>query len=280
MKISKIGMTGAGKMGQGITVSALMAGLEVVLLDMNDDILAGSRNIIKAQIEKLYMKNGKDLQEAAKLLEKLVTATDYSAFGDADLIIEAVPERIDIKNVTLAAIEKNCRPDAIIATNTSTFSITLLAGALKNPGRFSGMHFFLPPSKLVELTRGEETADETIASLMEVGIRLGKEPVEVKKDSPGFIANRVYTPLLLEAFRLCEEGVATPRDIDSAMKSTYLPIGPFELADIIGLDVLESSLEYYTEKLGQQWQPPKLMKELIKEGRLGKKTGHGIYDYK
>ncbi len=279
MKITKIGMIGAGKMGQGITVSALMTGFEVVLLDMNIDILDASRNHIKALVEKLCLKKGIADADCVKMLGKLSTATDYSAVKNADLVIEAVPEKIEIKNSTLAALEANCREDAIIVTNTSTFSITLLAEALKNPGRFSGMHFFLQPSRVVELTRGDKTTDETIASLKEASLKLGKDPVEVKKDSPGFIANRIYTPLLLEAFRVCEEGVATPEDIDSAMKGTYLPVGPFELADIIGLDTLKSSLEYYKEKLGPQWETPRLLKELVEAGRLGRKTGEGVYKY-
>lgn len=279
MDIFKIGVIGAGKMGAIIAVSSLTAGFETVLLDLSDNILESARNTIKQQLERLVEKNIIEKGKLESLLGKLKTDTDYKALEQADLIIETVPEVLDIKRKTLAAIEDSCRSDAIIASNTSTFSISELAAEAKKPERVAGMHFFLPPSKLVEISRGSKTSDNTVLFLKEAAVKMGKRPVVIKKESPGFIANRVYTPLLLEAFRLYEDGVASPEDIDNAMKDTYLPVGPFELADIIGLDVLYDSLEYYRDKLGPRWDPPKLLKELVKEGRLGKKTGKGIYEY-
>jgi 3-hydroxybutyryl-CoA dehydrogenase len=172
-----------------------------------------------------------------------------------------------------------CKKEAILVSSTSTFSVTVLAAATQRPAQVAGMHFFIPPTKLVEITRGHYTSDETVYQAKVVAEKMGRVCVEVKKDSPGFIANRIYTPLFLEAFKAYEEGLASKEDIDLAMKNSYLPIGPFELADIIGLDVLYSSLEYYQNELGPSWSPPQSLRQLMRAGRLGKKVGKGWYDY-
>jgi len=276
----KIGIVGAGKMGNGIAVTAALAGYQVLLADISPDILSKSAAVIKEQFDKLTLK-GKISEEAAcASLERISTTSTYEGFEAVDFVIEAAAENIDLKSAIFKKLDSICKKTAVLVSNTSTYSITTIAAAVSRPENVAGMHFFLPPSKLVEITRGYYTSDAAVFAAMEVGKKMEKTIIEVKKDSPGFIANRVYTPLFLEAFRVYEEGLATVEEIDLAMTSTYLPIGPFALADIIGLDVILSGLEYYEREIGVQWKAPRALKELVRAGRLGKKTGMGWYDYK
>jgi 3-hydroxybutyryl-CoA dehydrogenase len=279
MEIKSIGVVGAGKMGSGIALSAAQAGYDVVLQDTITANLEKALKAMEAQFQRLVQKGTMTAEASDVALARIRGTSTSEGFDALDFVIESVVESMDIKCALLAQLEELCNKEAIIVSNTSTFSITALAGATKRPTQFAGMHFFIPPTRLVEVTRGYYTSDETVEQAKAVAKRMGRLPVEIKKDSPGFIANRIYTPVLYEAFRAYEEGLASKEDIDLAMKNTYLPVGPFELADIIGLDVLMAGFEYYHQELGPSWRPPQSLKQLVKAGRLGKKVGKGWYDY-
>lgn len=279
MDVKVIGVVGAGKMGNGIVLTAAVSGYEVILQNRTEANLWKAQTNIETQLQKMVAKNTVTAEDSAAILNRIKYTNTFANFETVDFAVEVVAESMSIKNDTLAKLETVCRKEAIIVSSTSTYSITALAAATQRPALFAGMHFFIAPTKLVEITRGYYTSDETIATAKVVAQKMGKISVEVKKDSPGFIANRIYTPLFVEAFKVYEEGVATKEEIDLAMKCSYLPIGPFELADIIGLDVLKSGLDYYFAELGEQWRCPASMKQLIAAGRLGRKTGKGWYDY-
>lgn len=279
MEVKSIGVVGAGKMGNGIALSAAMAGYDAVLQNRTPANLDKALKNIESQLERLVQKKALTAEESKAAWSRIRGTSTYEGFGALDFVIEVVAESLELKKTILAQLDEICKPEAIIVSSTSTYSITTLASATKRPTQFAGMHFFIPPTKLLEVTRGFYSSDETIETAKAVGKKMGRVVVEVKKDSPGFIANRIYTPVLYEAFRAYEEGLATKEDIDLAMKSSYLPIGPFELADIIGLDVLMSGCEYYHSELGPAWLPPQSLKQLVRAGRLGRKTGKGWYDY-
>ncbi len=279
MAVEKIGICGAGKMGSGIAVTAALAGYPVILEDISDDSLEKAMLHIRDQLDKMSVK-GKVAKADADTAFNLISCTSrYEGYEDVDFVIEVVAENLDIKNSVFKKLDEICKGSVVLTSSTSTYSITSIAAATKRPESVCGMHFFLPPSKLIEITKGYYTSPASMAVCREVAERMGKLCVDVKKDSPGFIANRIYTPLFIEAFKAHEEGLASIEDIDKAMTTTYLPIGPFALADIIGLDVILSGLEYYEKEIGQQWKAPRSLKELVKAGRLGKKTGKGWYDY-
>jgi 3-hydroxybutyryl-CoA dehydrogenase len=279
MEIKTIGVVGAGKMGNGIALSAAMAGYQVVLQNRTAANLVKAKNSMENQLQKLVQKNVVTAEESAATMVRVQMTSTFEKFDTLDFVIEVVAESLDLKTAIFAQLDTMCKKEAILVSSTSTFSITALAAATQRPAQVAGMHFFIPPTKLVEITRGHYTSDETVNQAKAVVKQMDRICVEVKKDSPGFIANRIYTPLFLEAFKAYEEGLASKEDIDLAMKSSYLPIGPFELADIIGLDVLKSSLEYYQSELGPNWSPPLSLRQLIRAGRLGKKVGKGWYDY-
>jgi 3-hydroxybutyryl-CoA dehydrogenase len=280
MEIKRIGVVGAGKMGNGITLSAAQAGYDVLLQNRTPANLEKTLKAIESQFERLVQKGVLSVEESGAALGRITGTSTFVGFEALDFVIEVVAESMDIKKTLLSQLDEMCGKEAIIVSSTSSFSITALAAATKRPAQFAGMHFFIPPTKLVEVTRGFYTSDDTIEQAKAVAKRMGRLPVEVKKDSPGFIANRIYTPVLYEAFRAYEEGLASKEDIDLAMKNTYLPVGPFELADIIGLDVLMAGWEYFHQEFGPSWRPPQSLKQLVQAGRLGKKTGKGWYDYR
>jgi 3-hydroxybutyryl-CoA dehydrogenase len=279
MEIKTIGVVGAGKMGNGIALSAAMAGYQVVLQNRTAANLVKAKKGMENQLQKLIQKNVVTQEQSTATMARVQMTSTFEKFDALDFVIEVVAESLDLKTAIFAQLDTLCKKEAILLSSTSTFSITALAAATQRPAQVAGMHFFIPPTKLVEITRGHYTSDETVNQAKAVAKRMDRVCVEVKKDSPGFIANRIYTPLFLEAFKAYEEGLASKEDIDLAMKSSYLPIGPFELADIIGLDVLKSSLEYYQSELGPSWSPPLSLRQLVRAGRLGKKTGKGWYDY-
>ena len=279
MRVDKIGVCGAGKMGSSIALSLAIAGYSVLLEDVTEDALEKARQSIDTQLAKMAGKNKISPEEGKAALARIRMSTEICEFEGVDFVIEAAAESLDLKKRIFSELDTVCRPDAVLVSNTSTFSITAIAYATERPERVAGMHFFLPPSRIVEITRGRYTSEASAATVNEVGEKLVRTCINVKKDSPGFIANRIYTPLMLEAFRVYEEGLASKEEIDRAMTGTYLPVGPFELADIIGLDVILSSLEYYESTLGPQWNPPVSLRELVNTGCLGKKRGKGWYDY-
>jgi 3-hydroxybutyryl-CoA dehydrogenase len=280
--MTKITVLGAGTMGHGIAHAALMAGYATVMYDVAPAAVEKGRHAIAGIIEKgveLGKVSRGDADAAAARLK--TTASLAEALNGAGFIIEAAPEQIALKLALLADIEKHAPADAIIASNTSSLSVTEMAAALSNPRRLAGMHFFNPvhKMKLVEIVRGLESSDDTLKAIEDVARRMGKETVVVR-DSAGFVTSRVNAMIGNEAFYMLQEGVASARDIDKALKlGLNHPMGPFELVDIVGLDTRLSVLEFLHRSLGEKYRPCPLLVQHVKAGRLGKKVGRGVYDY-
>ncbi len=282
MNIHRIAVLGAGTMGHGIAHAAAAAGYETTLYDVSaaslDDGVSAIRSIVRKGVEL-----GKVTVSEADSVEKRLSATTElaEAVGGADFIIEAAPERIDLKLSLMAGVDRQAPAHAIIATNTSALSITEMGGATKRAAQVAGMHFFNPVHKmtLVEIVRALESAPDTLQAIEEVARRMGKETVLVR-ESPGFITTRVNASIGNEAFYMLMEGVASARDIDKALKlGLNHPMGPFELVDLVGLDTRLSILEYLHRSLGEKYRPCPLLVQYVKAGRLGRKAGRGIYDY-
>ena len=277
MTIKTIGVVGSGSMGTGIAHIAAQSGYEVILTDVSEQALERSVAGIGAAFDKLIAK-GK-LTEAVKseTLGRLATTTDLAAMAKADLVIEAIFENFDAKCDLLKKLDEICLEHTIFGSNTSTMSITKMAAVTKRPDRFAGMHFFNPATvmRLVEVIRGYYTSDETVAALQTVVRALGKEGIEVKKDTPGFVVNRLMLPQLREACLVYEEGIASIEDIDKAIKlGLNHPMGPFTLMDYTGIDIAYDSLVYLHSEFAQpNWAPPLAMRRMINAKRLGKKTG-------
>lgn len=270
-------------MGSGIAQLAAQAGFQVVLNDIEmsfvDKAISRIDSFLSVSIEK-----GKITKEQKEeILSRFIKSTDLNDFSDVDLVIEAIIEDLELKKKAFAQLDSICKPEAYLASNTSSMPITILANATKRPERVAGMHFFNPAPimKLVEIIRGYYTSDETVNVIAQVAAKMGKTTVEVKKDSPGFIVNRLMMAQYLEAIRLLEEGVATIEDIDKAVKlGLNHPMGAFELQDFGGLDIGYYVAKYFHEEFqDMRWNPPQALKALIRAGRLGRKTGAGWYDY-
>ena len=282
MQIRQIAVLGAGTMGHGIAHAAIAGGFETRMYDVSEAAVDKGR----AAIEQIVRK-GIELGKVAPadgdgMLRRLVpTAKLDQALAEADFVIEAAPERIDLKLALFADVERLAPASAVVASNTSALSITELAGSLKNPRRVAGMHFFNPvhTMKLIEIVRALESAPETLQAVEDVARRMGKETVLVR-ESPGFITTRVNASIGNEAFYMLMEGVASARDIDKALKlGLNHPMGPFELVDLVGLDTRLSILEYLHRSLGEKYRPCPLLAQYVKAGRLGKKVGRGVYEY-
>jgi 3-hydroxybutyryl-CoA dehydrogenase len=281
MAIKKVGVLGAGAMGGGIAHLAAQKGFEVVLGDVDIKFVEAG----VAKMEKLMAKNvekGKiTAEEKDTVLARITKTANLDDFASVDFFIEAIIEDLEIKTSTLAKIDKILRPDVIIGSNTSSMSITALAAATSRPDKFIGTHFFNPAQvmRLCELIRGSLTSEETFQAAAEFAQILGKTTVDVKKDSPGFIVNRCMIPQFAEAIRLVDEGVATPKDIDTAIKlGLNYPMGPFELMDLTGVDIALAFMDYVYGETGRElWKAPLAIKSLIRAGRLGDKTGAGWY---
>lgn len=280
--ISKLAVLGAGTMGRGIAHVAALSGYEITLYDVDPRALARAEESIEHLLEQGVARGRVEAEAAAAARQRLVLDTDLgAAVADADLVIEAVPEQLQLKLELFRGLGFHARHDALFATNTSALSVTELAAASGRPERFAGMHFFNPvyAMKLLELVRGLETSNETIALLTEVGQRMGKEVVVVQ-DSPGFATSRINALIGNEAFRMLEQGVASAEDIDRAIKlGLNHPMGPFEMVDLVGLDVRLSILEYLHQTLGEAFRPTNLMRKYVQAGRLGRKVGRGVYEY-
>lgn len=278
-----IGVIGAGTMGSGIAQLAAERGFQVFLFDVDQSQLDKAVKQIGSFLERHVQKGRMSEAEKEMALTRIQTTTDLGRFQQADVIIEAVVEKMDVKKDVFARLDRIARPETIFATNTSSLSITELAEATQRQDRFAGMHFFnpAPVMKLVEVVRGLKTSDVTVEALMTLARELGKEPIEVKKDSPGFIVNRVMIPQFIEAIRLVEEGVATPEDVDKAVRlGLNYPMGPFELQDFAGVDIGLYVMDYfYQEFRDDRFAAPLSLRRLVRAGRLGKKTGAGWYDY-
>ncbi|MEW6425762.1 MAG: 3-hydroxyacyl-CoA dehydrogenase family protein [Bacillota bacterium] len=284
MEVKRIGVLGAGAMGGGIAQVAAAAGFEVVLSDVEKAIVDRALTRMNDFLAKSVEKGKITVEQKEEILSRITVATGVGdAFAGADLVIEAIIEDLQAKKEAFAKLDAVCKPEAFLATNTSSMSITVIAAATKRPEKVAGMHFFNPPPimKLVEIIRGYATSDETVQVLFAVARTMGKTTVEVKKDSPGFIVNRILMAQFIEAIRLLEEGVATVEDIDTAVKlGLNYPMGPFELQDFAGVDIGYHVANYFCEEFKDiRWNPPLALKTLIRAGRLGRKTGAGWYTY-
>ncbi|MCL6638259.1 MAG: 3-hydroxyacyl-CoA dehydrogenase family protein [Firmicutes bacterium] len=283
MEVKKIAVLGAGSMGGGIAQVAAQAGFDVILSDVDRIYVDRAFGRMDKFLAKSVEKGKMTAEQKDAVLGRIVPATGVDSFGDADFVIEAIIENLDLKKEAFAQMDQVCKPEAYLTTNTSSMSITVIANATKRPDKVAGMHFFNPAPimKLVEVIRGYYTSDETVRVTSEVAKKMGKTTVEVKKDSPGFIVNRVFMAHLIEAMRLVDEGVATMEDIDTAVKlGLNYPMGPFELQDFAGVDIGYHVANYFCEEFkDMRWNPPQVLKDMIRAGRLGRKTGAGFYNY-
>ncbi|HUL72908.1 MAG TPA: 3-hydroxyacyl-CoA dehydrogenase NAD-binding domain-containing protein [Vicinamibacterales bacterium] len=282
MTVRTVTVLGAGTMGHGIAHAAAAAGYETRLFDVAEPQLSRARHLIHEIFQRSVELGKATSAEADRALARVTTTSDVgAALAGADLVIEAAPERMDLKLRLFAEIERAAPPAAIVATNTSALSITEMAGSLSRPARVAGMHFFNPvhKMKLIEVVRALESSDEALATVEAVARQMGKETVLVR-EAPGFITTRVNASIGNEAFYMLMEGVASARDIDKALRlGLNHPMGPFELVDLVGLDTRLSILEYLHKSMGEKYRPCPLLVQYVKAGRLGKKVGRGVYDY-
>ena len=282
MDITNITVLGAGTMGHGIAHAAMAGGYATRMYDVSDAAIAKGRDAIEAIVKKGVELGKVPAADAGVIMGRLsVTTSLAEALQDAQFIIEAAPEKIDLKLALFAQIDKLAPAGAVIGSNTSALSITELAGSLKNPSRVAGMHFFNPVHrmKLIEMVQALESAPGTLAAIEQVSRQMGKETVLVR-ESPGFITTRVNASIGNEAFYMLMEGVASARDIDKALKlGLNHPMGPFELVDLVGLDTRLSILEYLHRSMGEKYRPCPLLAQYVKAGRLGRKVGRGVYEY-
>jgi 3-hydroxybutyryl-CoA dehydrogenase len=267
-------------MGHGIAQVSAMAGHDVRIRDIDEDIVADGLAAIESNLNEGIERDKVTESEAEATLDRLSGTTSLEeAVTDADMVVEAVPEEMEIKHDTVTEVESHVGRDTLIASNTSSLSLTEIASALDHPGRAVGLHFFNPVHimGLVEIVVAEQSSDETVARAHDFVEDIGKTPVEVT-DSPGFASSRLGVTLGVEAMRMVEEGVASPEDIDAAMELGYNhPMGPIELGDVVGLDVRLDILEYLREELGERFKPPQVLKRKVRAGKLGKKSGEGFY---
>ena len=278
---ARIGVLGGGRMGAGIAHAFLVSGSEqVTVVEINDAAAAAAAERVTSDLAS-SLDRGKISGSLEDWTTRLAVSTDYGVFADCQLVVEAVPEKWEIKVSSLQQAEAQLAPDAWLATNTSSISVTQLGEQLKRPERFCGMHFFnpVPASKLVEVVLAAQTSDELTRLARSWVGGLGKTPVVVN-DAPGFASSRLGVAIGLEAIRMVEEGVASAEDIDNAMVLGYkFPIGPLALTDIVGLDVRLGIAEYLHATLGERFEPPQLMRDMVSRGELGRKTGKGFYNY-
>jgi 3-hydroxybutyryl-CoA dehydrogenase len=284
MEINKITVLGAGLMGHGITqVAAQIGNYDVTMRDIEQHFIDNGINMIKTSLTKFVSKGQITEQQQNEILDRIHTTTDLKqAVSNADLIIEAIPENIELKKATFKEADTYAPAHAIIASNTSSVSITELASATKRPQQICGMHFFNPPQlmKLIEIIKAKQTSEDTIQTIQQVAQKMEKETVLVKKDIPGFIVNRILIPALNEAVALQWEEIATKEDIDKAIKlGLNWPMGPLTLLDYIGTDTTLAIAEVLQKELNEKFHPHPGLKQMVKANLLGRKTGKGFYDW-
>jgi enoyl-CoA hydratase/3-hydroxyacyl-CoA dehydrogenase len=280
--IKKIAVMGAGDMGHGIAEVALLAGYKVALRDIEQRFVDKGLSRIKESLDKLTEKQKITEENKKAMVANITTFVDIGeAVKDADFVIEAVPEIMDLKKQVFQALDAAAPKHAILASNTSNMSITEVASATKRPEQVVGMHFFNPAvlMKLVEVTKGGKTSEETMQVTYNLALKMNKVPVRVEKDSIGFVYNRVNAPTGLLVNLILEKGVAGPMEIDAKMRKIGMPMGPYELMDYVGLDVAYHSALYFADKLSRDYAPPSWLKAKVDAGTLGKKTGKGIFDW-
>ena len=280
--MKKIVVIGGGTMGLDIAQVFAKKGFDVVVRDINDDIIKASEARLNKGLDKLVSKGKMDEAGKKAITDKMTFTTDLNAAADADLVVEAAVEKLEIKKSIFADLDKICKPETILATNTSSISISAIAAATQRPDKFIGMHFFNPATvmKLVEVIRGAKTSDETYKTIHDLSVEIGKEPVEVH-EAPGFVVNKILIPMINEAADLLYTGVASAEGIDTAMKlGANHPMGPLALGDLIGLDVCQAIMDtLYSETGDSKYRCSLLIRKMVRAGQLGRKTGVGFFDY-
>ncbi len=282
-EIRTLGVVGAGTMGSGIAHVAAQSGLKVIVVEKEQSQLERAQEYIR-EIDRRSVQKGRLTEEAAgEIFSRLSFRQDIDALQGADLCVEAIYEDLEAKKAIFRRLDEVVRPGVILATNTSSMSITEIGRVTKRPERTCGLHFFNPAQvmKLVEVVRGYNTSDETMAEAQAFAAQLGKTPIAVQKDQPGFVVNRLLMPFLAEACKVVEEGVASVEDVDTAVKlGLNHPMGPFTLLDFTGVDVCYAVMEYFYREFGDPaYKPPLLLHQLVRAGRMGRKSGAGFYDY-
>ncbi len=280
--MKKIVVIGGGTMGLDIAQVFAKKGYDVVVRDIKDEIIQASESRLVKSLEKMVARGKMEEAKKADILSHLSFTTDLGLAADADLVVEAAIENLDIKKSIFAELDQICKPETILATNTSSISITAIAAATKRADKFIGMHFFNPATvmKLVEVIRGAHTSDETTKIISDLSTEIGKEPVEVN-EAPGFVVNKILVPMINEAADLLYTGVATAEGIDTAMKlGANHPMGPLALGDLIGLDVCLAIMDVlYNEAHDPKYRASLLLRKMVRAGNLGRKTGKGFFDY-
>ena len=280
--MKKIVVIGGGTMGLDIAQVFAKKGFDVVVRDIKDEIIQASEARLNKSLDKLVSKGKLDEAGKKAITDKMTFTTDLNMAADADLVVEAAIENLDIKKSIFAELDKICKPETILASNTSSISITAIAAATQRPDKFIGMHFFNPATvmKLVEVIRGAHTSDETFKIISDLSVEIGKEPVEVN-EAPGFVVNKILIPMINEGIDLVYTGVASVEGVDTAMKlGANHPMGPLALGDLIGLDVCLAIMDtLYNETHDPKYRASLLMRKMVRAGLLGRKTGKGFFDY-
>jgi len=282
MEIERLAVLGAGQMGAGIAQVAACSGYPVVMIDIEQDYLDRGLSSIERSLSKLVSKGRMSEEEAKSAISLVSTSVYRDSASEADLVIEAIPEVLELKASAFSDLDEICKETAILATNTSSISIDEIAASTRRPGRVIGMHFMnpVPIMKLIEIINGSQTLPEVTKAILEVSERMGKTPLQCN-DSPGFISNRILCPMLNEAILALQEGVAEPEAIDGIMKlGMNHPLGPLALADLIGLDTVLHIMNVLREGLeDEKYAPAELLVSMVSEGKLGRKSGQGFYSY-